>query len=305
MRSNNKEKIRKEFPAIREKVGLARYSSYRIGGAADLFFDAESSDDFVKIVKAAKKNNLPFFVLGGGSNVLFGDKGFRGLVVRTKFSSLNVSETESGGKITAEAGAKLGDLAAEAREHSLAGLEWAAGIPGTVGGAIRGNAGAGSGSMKDVVKTVNVLDLGGKDCEIKTFENIDCRFDYRSSVFKTDRNLIVLSCEIRLEAGDPEKIKKITDENMGKRKTAQPLNFPSAGSVFKNPSGDSAGRLIEECGLKGKKVGGVAVSQKHANFIVNLGKGKSDDVIELIRIIKTEVKKKSGIELEEEIEIVK
>ena len=255
---------------FQRNILLKKYTTFRIGGAAKYFWVAKTKKELIEAVKFAKKHKLPFFILGGGSNVLVSDQGYQGLVIKFRTPLLS----------------KFVDK----------GLEWAAGIPGTVGGAISGNAGAFDGSMADVVKNVEVLDTRSR--KIKIFKNKDCKFGYRDSIFKKNANLIILSVELRLERGDPKKIKK----HLSYRKKTQPLNFSTAGSVFQNTPKFSAARLIEDCGLKGKKIGKAQISKKHANFIVNLGGAKAKDVLKLINLIKKEVKNKFGIKLEEEIQ---
>ena len=198
-------------------------------------------------------------------------------------------------------------------EKNLSGLEWAAGIPGTVGGAVWGNAGAFGKSMKDIVQAVEVLD--SQNFKIKKFKNKDCKFDYRESIFKKKKNLIILSANLVLEKGKKEKIKKQIKNNLQYKREFQPLSFPSAGSVFKNHppiriskkilagKSFSAGELIEKCNLKGKTIGRAKISEKHANFIVNLGKARSKDVMKLINLTKKKVKKKFSVNLKEEIKI--
>ena len=261
----------KELPGVKKNVLLKNYTTFKIGGKAKYFFVAKTKKDLVEAIKLAKKMKLPFFVLGGGSNILVSDKGFNGLVI------------------------KFGQPLSS---YIPKGLEWAVGIPGTIQGAVCGNAIAFKKSMKDVVKEVEVFDT--KTEKVKIFKNKDCRFSYRNSIFRKKKNLIILSVKIKSKKSDAKKIKQYLDY----RKKTQPLNFPSAGSVFKNPTGFSAGKLIEDCGLKGKKVGNVKISEKHANFIVNLGRGKAKDVMKLIKIIKNRVKKKFGVTLEEEIELL-
>ena len=281
--------IQKLLPGIKKNVLLKNYTTFKIGGRAKYFYAAKDKEDLIRAITLAKKMKLPFFILGGGSNLLISDRGFNGLVI--KFGqplSLYVSK----------------------------GLEWAVGIPGTIQGAVCGNAGAFKQSMQDAVKEVEVFDV--KTGEIKNFKNKDCQFSYKDSIFKKKKNLIVLSVKIKNRASEgsededenevliaskksnAQKIKEYLDY----RKERQPLNFPSAGSVFKNPPGFSAGELIDECGLKGKKIGNVKISEKHANFIVNLGRGEAKDVMRLIKIIKNRVKKKFGVVLEEEIVIL-
>jgi len=281
--------IQKLLPGIKKNVLLKNYTTFKIGGRAKYFYAAKDKEDLIGAIALAKKKKLPFFILGGGSNLLISDRGFNGLVI--KFGqplSLYVSK----------------------------GLEWAVGIPGTIQGAVCGNAGAFKQSMQDAVKEVEVFDV--KTGEIKNFKNKDCQFSYKDSIFKKKKNLIILSVKIKNRASEgsededenevliaskksnAQKIKEYLDY----RKERQPLNFPSAGSVFKNPPGFSAGELIDECGLKGKKIGNVKISEKHANFIVNLGRGEAKDVMRLIKIIKNRVKKKFGVVLEEEIVIL-
>jgi len=266
---------------------LKKYTTFKIGGPAKYFFVAKNKKDLIKAIKVAKKLKLPFFILGGGSNLLVSDKGFNGLVIKYgQPLSLYVSK----------------------------GLEWAAGLPGTIQGAVYGNAGAFQKSMKDVVKEVEVFDT--KTGKVQIFKNKDCKFSYRNSIFRKKKNLIILSVKIKSKKSNPKKIKQYLDY----RKKTQPLNFPSAGSVFKNPvaflageldkedkssfSAFAAARLIEECELKGKRVGNVKISEKHANFIVNLGRGKAEDVKKLINLAKKKVKNKFGINLEEEIQFL-
>ena len=204
----------------------------------------------------------------------------------------------------AEAGVMLGELVNILAKTGLSGLEWAAGIPGTVGGAIFGNAGAFNKSMKDVVKSVEALEVKNEKCKVKNFKNRDCKFSYRDSIFKNNKNLIILSVTLQMKRGDKKEIENKIKKNLEQRNKTQPLNFPSGGSIFKNPPGFFAGELVKRCGLKGKKIGNVKISEKHSNFIVNLGNGKAKDVIKLIKLIKQKVKKKFGVTLEEEIQFL-
>ncbi len=281
-------------------VSLKNYTTFRIGGEAEYFLKAETKEDLIEAIKLAKKMKLPFFVLGGGSNLLVADRGYKGLIIKFQNpnSKIQTNSKFQIPKICVEASKPLALVVLEATKQSLTGLEWASGIPGTVGGAIYGNAGAFGESMEDVIKTVTVLEHG----EIKIFLNKNCNFDYRDSIFKKKKNLIILSATLQLKKGNKKNIKNKIDEYSKYRKDRQPLNFPSAGSIFKNPSGFSAGELIDKCGLKGKKIGNVKISEKHANFIVNLGGGEAKDVIKLIKLIKREVEKKFKVILEEEIQ---
>ena len=289
---------------FKKNVLLKNYTTFRIGGPAKYFFKAKTKEDLIKAIQAAKKLNLPFFILGEGSNILFSDKGFKGLVIKIQSSKIENKETENKNKIIyVEAGVKLSHLVKLSLKNSLTGLEWAAGIPGTVGGAIRGNTGAFGGSMSDIVRSVEVLHL--PESEIKNYELKNCKFSYKENIFKKNKNLIILSCILELKKGDKKEIEEKIKYFLDYREKNHPLEFFSAGCIFKNPKKKSAGELIEKCGLKGKEIGDARISEKHANFIVNLGKAHSEDVLKLINLIKKEVKKKFGIELKEEIYFIK
>ncbi|PIV12637.1 MAG: UDP-N-acetylenolpyruvoylglucosamine reductase [Candidatus Nealsonbacteria bacterium CG03_land_8_20_14_0_80_36_12] len=299
--------IQKELPRIKSNISLAKYTTFKIGGPAQYFFIAKEKKDVIEAIKMAKKNGLPFFVLGEGSNLLVSDKGFNGLVIKFQVSNFKFQDPE----VVAEAGTILEELVKGSMKRGLTGLEWAAGIPGTVGGAIRGNAAAFGSSIGNLVKRVEVLkcgeirslkEIGSQNQKIRIFKNKDCKFSYRDSIFKKNPNLIILAVELQIEKGDKKKIKKEITKNLDYRKKNHPLNFPSAGSVFKNPPQFSAGFLIEKCGLKGKTIGQAQISKKHSNFIVNLGGAKAKDVKKLINLAKKKVKEKFGVELEEELE---
>ena len=312
---------------FRKNVSLKNYTTFKIGGRAKYFFTAKTKEDLFCAITAAKKLKLPFFVLGGGSNLLVSDKGYNGLIINFQFPSLCLQKRRGRrnaflrppkrrgrrnaflrppifnfqkNKIIVGAGTRLGELVNASAERRLTGLEWAVGIPGTVGGAVFGNAGAFQKSMKDIVKEVEVLDV--KDLRFKIYDFKKCKFGYRNSIFKHKKNLIILSVVLKLKKEKKSEIKKKIKEYLNYKKERQPLDYPSAGSIFKNPSGFSAGELIEKCGLKGKRIGGAQISEKHANFIVNLGNARAKDVKKLINLIKKEVKKKFGASLDEEIQ---
>lgn len=291
--------IEKELVGVQKNIELAPHTTFKIGGPADYFFVAKTKEDLVKAIKAARKLKLPFFILAGGSNLLISDKGFKGLVIKNQSSEFKITDS----RIITETGVVLRELVNDSAELGLTGLEWLAGIPGTIGGAVRGNAGAFGKSMADLVKTVEVLEINSK-LEIKNYKLEDCKFSYRSSIFKKKENLAILSIELQLEKGNKKGIEESIKRHLSYRKEKHPLNFPSAGSIFKNPENSSAGKIIEQCGLKGKKTGQAQISEKHANFIINLGGAKAEDVLELINLIKQEVKEKIGVELEEEIKIL-
>ena len=296
--------FRKILPDLKENVLLKNHTTFKIGGPAKYFYIAKTSQDLIKAVKTAKQNNLQFFILGGGSKMLISDKGFNGLIIKINNNGTRLNLVP---KISAEAGVKLSDLIHLCLKQSLSGLEWAAGIPGaTIGGAIRGNAGAFGETMSNIVVQVrafNCLTSG-----LAQFNNSECEFDYRNSIFKKNPDLIIISADLKLEKTNKpfvhtqqevkQKIKQVFDY----RKNHHPMNFPSAGSIFVNPEGQSAGSLIEQCGLKGKQIGNAQISEKHANFIINLGNASANHVIQLIELAKKQVKKKFNIELKEEIQ---
>jgi len=338
--------IEKKLPNLQKNISLKNYTTFKIGGPAKYFLTAGNKEEIKKAVELAKKLNLNYFILGGGSNILVSDKGFDGIVIKIQNSKFKVQNQNSKLKtIYAEAGVKLGTLVEYSIEKSLTGLEWAIGIPGTLGGAIRGNAGAFNYSISDFVKIVGVLDIQEEKIKnakgsnhlkpnkiqndrlkFKIFENKDCEFGYRESIFKHKKNLIILAAEIQLEKGDSKISKKRIQKYLQRRKSVQPFEYPSAGSVFKNilfseisPEALKkcskieqfrqvgkipAGWLIENVGLKGKKIGGAQISEKHANFIINTGNAKAEDVTILISLIKQKVRNNFGLQLMEEIEYV-
>jgi len=286
------------LPGIKKNVKLAPFTTFKIGGRAKYFLVAKIKEDLIEAIKAAKGFKLPFFILGGGSNILVADEGFDGLVIRLQVTGHRLQ----GNRIFTEAGTPLSQIVNLAFKNNLTGLEWAIGIPGTVGGAIWGNAGAFEKSISDIIEKVEVFDVKNK--KIKIFRNKDCKFGYRESVFKKNKYLIILSAKLKLKKDKKSEIKKRIKEFLEYRKETQPLNFPSAGSIFKNPPGFSAAELIEKCGLKGKKIGKAQISKKHANFILNLGGASAEDVKNLIDLAKQKVKNNFGIDLEEEITIL-
>lgn len=275
---------------------MTRHTTFRIGGNADVFVCPENILELEKIVAKLNCQNLPYFVIGNGSNLLVSDKGIEGVVICTeKINSITVSEN----KIFAEAGAKLSALASEATKNSLTGLEFAAGIPGTVGGGVFMNAGAYDGELKNVITTVKILREG----KIIDLSAEQCAFGYRSSVFQATGD-IILGAEFLLSPGDRDKISSKIHDFAARRKLKQPLEFPSAGSAFKRPEGYFAGKLIDDSGLRGFSVGGAQVSEKHCGFIINKGGATAADVLNLIKYIKTSVYVRFGVKLQEEIKLI-
>ncbi len=301
-------------------IDLKQHSNYKIGGQARHFYVAKNIDGITKAVEKAKKEKLPIFILGGGTNLLINDKGFDGLVLKPEIKKLQVS----GVKCQVGAGVLISDLLNFCVEKGLSGLEWAGGLPGTVGGAIRGNAGAFGGEIKDSIMEVVSLDIFGKTPKNIKRDNSKCQFGYRNSIFKVnDGKEVVLETTLALKKGDKKAIRAAIEEKIKYRQERQPLEYPNIGSIFKNIDlrlvpkklhGELAhviktdpfpvvptAHLISECGLKGVSWGGAMISPKHPNFIVNVLDAKAEDVKILIKLVKAGVKEKFGIKLEEEI----
>lgn len=274
---------------------MARHTTWKIGGPAQILAMPEDRESIRFLVEFANEEGFPYFVLGNGSNLLVTDKGFDGLVIKlgTNFADYRVE----GNIITVSAGMLLPQLAQKALQYNLAGLEFAAGIPGSLGGAITMNAGAHGGSFHELVECVEILTPEG---EFKRFSSEDMDYGYRRSSIKGTKK-IVIEAILACREGNPTDIKARMDELKRWRMEKQPLGEPNAGSVFKNPPGFSAGQLIDLAGLKGLTVGGAQVSTKHANFIVNKGYATANDVLEIIERIQHSVHLKSGIELEPEV----
>ncbi len=286
---------------IRENEPLSKHSSFKIGGPAKIAVFPKTYDEFVEVLRAVKSCNYKYMVVGNGSNLLFDDEGFDGIIIFTK----HVNATEYVHKsdktvIRVECGKSLTELASETgKKHSLTGLEFAFGIPGTVGGAVYMNAGAYGGQMSDIVVETEYFDSFSG--EVKSISRGAHRFDYRHSIFAEHPEYIILSTTLEMKDGDVEEIFAAMTGNMTSRREKQPLEYPSAGSTFKRPTGYFAGKLIEDCGLKGYTVGGAQISEKHAGFTVNIGGATSADVLTVIEHTRAVVLKKFGVELECEI----
>jgi len=290
---------------IKQNEPLSEYCTYRIGGPARVLFLAANEREIVAGIEIAKEKNFKMMILGGGSNILFSDRGFDGLVLKLANNFIKIAEEkENRAVVLAGAGAPLAALVKFALDNSLAGMEWAAGIPGTAGGAIRGNAGAFGREIGAAVLRVRALEISGKSIVPAIVGKEDCAFGYRESVFKRNKNLVITAAKFVLEKGNANEIADKIKECAEKKRISQPLDFPSAGSVFKNPEGFFAAKIIEDCGLKGRSAGGAQISEKHANFIVNRGNARADDVLALIAQIKAAAKEKFAVDLKEEIEIV-
>ena len=279
----------------REQASMKDYTSFQIGGPADLFIQPETIESLVFCRNLLQQNEIPFHIIGAGSNLLVGDKGIRGAVIRlTKpFSTI----TQDGNSLTADAGVSLARLAAFALEAGLSGLEFASGIPGTLGGAVYMNAGAYGGEMKDVVTETLYADAAGNLLSLKKDAH---EFGYRKSFFST-QDAVILRSTVVLTPGDPQQIRATMQDLNNRRREKQPLIYPSAGSTFKRPEGHFAGQLIEEAGLKGLSVGGACVSEKHAGFVVNTGGATAEDVRTLMQHVIQAVYEKFGVTLEPEV----
>ncbi|MCF6277529.1 MAG: UDP-N-acetylmuramate dehydrogenase [Anaerolineales bacterium] len=284
---------------LQENVSLAAYTSARIGGDADALIIVNSADELAETISRLWELETPFFLLGGGSNILVSDAGFRGVIVLNKAKEIRFNAGENP-SVWAESGVTMSRLAHQAATRGFSGLEWAATVPGTVGGAVYGNAGAFDGDMAGSLLRVEMLTKRGREA----WSVSDMEYAYRSSTLKgVAINCVILSAEMMLKTGDPAQIQERMRSFIQKRKNTQPRGA-SLGSMFKNPEGDYAGRLIEAAGLKGTRIGNVEISTLHANFFVNHGKTKAADLKALIELTQKTVQEKFGVSLELEIELV-
>ncbi len=321
MENNNK---------LQKNVNLSKYTTYKTGGLARYFVQIDNVEDLLECLGSAQKSNIPVFVLGGGSNILIHDKGFKGLVLKVLNKKLSVDQLNSDTfEITVGAGWGLNNLINQLNEKSISCLEKLFGIPGTIGGSIRGNAGAGDFEIKDVIEKVYNIDwlkFNNYNFEIKDYSPKECAFGYRDSIFKRKEN-IIWEAKIIGKLADKDFLSETKKNILAKRLKSQPYDFPNAGSVFANPKlaefdlikinpeellivenkGEKqvpAGWLIDQCGLKGYSINGAKVSDKHANFIINFDHAKSEDIFNLINFIKEKVFEKFKIILQEEIQLI-
>jgi len=285
--------------AVQENISLAPYTSARIGGAADILVTVTSADQLAEAMKITWDYGMPIYLLGGGSNLLVSDKGVRGVVVLDRAKEV-IFEGGDQPSVWCEAGVVFSNLANRCASKGLSGLEWAATVPGTLGGAVYGNAGAFGGDMSNNLIWADVLTKNGR--EKLTVEQLE--YGYRTSILKRgEKQAIVLSAMLRLKNSSKEEVSAKINEFSERRKATQPPGA-SMGSMFKNPAGDHAGRLIESAGLKGTRIGNAEISMKHGNFFINHGDTKAEDVRALIRLVQKTVSEKFGIELELEVELV-
>ena len=297
------EKIINEIMA--EKIGdvivepkLSKYTTYKVGGKARLLVYPKTVDKIISLLEIIERENIKYFILGNGSNVLFSDDFYDGIIIKLDhFNKLEITDTN----IKVGAGCSLIKVVLESVKNNLTGLEFAAGIPGTIGGAIFMNAGAYNFEMKNIVKDVTVLT---PELKVITLTNNEMQFNYRESFLQHHKGYICLEATLKLNKGNREVSEEIIKDRKLKRKKTQPLEYPSAGSVFRNPEGMYSGKIIEDLNLKGYKVGGAMISKKHANFIINTGNATASDIKEIIDYVKEKVKEKYNINLRVEQRLI-
>lgn len=279
---------------------MKKHTTFKIGGLAECFIKIEKIEELKEILKLANENNIPLTIIGNGSNVLVSDKGIPGITLIIKLEKIDIQENEENIQIEVGAGEKLGKLAQVCLQKEITGLEEISGIPGTIGGAIRMNAGAHGREMKDIVKTVKCLDFQGNE---KKFTKEELEFNYRSSLFKREK-YIITEITLELQKGKKEEIKAKMNEYKKYRIEKQPIEYPSAGSTFKRGTNFITAKLIDEAGLKGYAIGDAEVSTKHAGFVINKGKATAKDVLTLVKYIQDKVYEKFDKKIELEIEII-
>ncbi len=286
--------------SFEEKVSMSRYTSFKAGGEAAFVAEAANEEQLKRILKITSNLEIPHILIGNGSNVLFKDSGYEGIVIRLSqdFAYVNVTDE---GRVVCGAAILLSSLSRELMKKELAGFEFASGIPGSLGGALFMNAGAYGGEMKQVVESVRAISADGSSERI--FSNEEMKFGYRHSVL-SENGYIAVEAVLNMEKGSGEKIAERMKELSARRNSKQPVNYPSAGSTFKRPEGHFAGKLIEDAGLKGVSVGGAEVSSLHSGFIINKGGATATDILDLITLVRNRVYDESGIMLEPEVRII-
>ncbi len=285
---------------VRYDEPLKNHTTFKIGGNCIALIEPREVSDIVETIKICRENSIKFFVIGNGSNLLVPDEGYNGVIIKLKseFSTIQVD----GEYLIVNSGAKLSEVYTVAYENSLTGFEFASGIPGTIGGAIYMNAGAYGGEMKDIVESVQVLDLD--NFELRELKNEELEFSYRKSIIQR-KNYIVTTIKLKLQKGNKEEINAVYEDLRERRNSKQPLNFGSAGSTFKRPEGHFASKLIEDAGLKGYHINDAWVSEKHSGFVVNKGNASYKEVMKLIEYVQKVVFEKFGVKLETEVRILK
>ncbi|MEE1312910.1 MAG: UDP-N-acetylmuramate dehydrogenase [Lachnospiraceae bacterium] len=274
------------------------HTTFKVGGPVDVFVKPESVEQIKEVMKAANEFQIPVYIIGNGSNLLVGDKGYRGVIIQI-YKNMNQIQCQ-GNEITAQAGALLSTIAKLALEQELGGFEFASGIPGTLGGAVTMNAGAYGGEMKQVLKSAVILT---KEGEVKTLTTEELKLGYRKSII-IDEDYIVLEAVIELTPDAKEEIQEKMNEYALARRTKQPLEYPSAGSTFKRPTGYFAGKLIDDAGLRGFSYGGAQVSEKHCGFVINKGDATAKDIVTLMKMVNEKVMNQFGVSLEPEVKMI-
>lgn len=294
-----------EYFQINQKIlynePMKKHTSFKIGGNADLFISVQNEEELKQALNYAKQKQIPVTIIGNGSNILVSDEGIKGLVIKIDIQYFGIQNNEDEFEVIVGSGNKMMALAIQLKNHEISGFEQLSGIPGTIGGAIYMNAGAYGKEMKDIVVSTKCMNMDGKIFELSNKEQ---EFQYRSSIFNKNK-YIILETKLKLQKGKKENIEQQMNEYLNQRKQKQPLEYPSAGSTFKRQEGIITAKLIDECGLKGYKIGGAMVSEKHAGFIVNTGDATAKDVIELIKYVKDKVFEKFNVKIEEEIKLLK
>ena len=285
--------------SIKYNEPMKKHTTMKVGGPCDCMVEPSSIEEIQKVLEYVKENNIKYYIIGNGSNLLVKDEGVHALIIKiaNKFSGFEVN----GEYIKAYSGCSVPKLSQIAKENSLSGLEFACGIPGSVGGGIRMNAGAYGSEMVNVVEKVGFLDENGN---LKEIDGKDAHFTYRHSMFVDNPQYVVVYAIYKLQKGNKDEISKIMEENMNSRKQKQPIEYPNFGSVFKRPEGYFVGKLVDDCGLKGYKIGGAQVSTKHSGFMINIGDATCKDVLDLIEYVKEKVYEKFNVKLQEEVVIL-
>ena len=279
---------------------MNKHTTLKIGGPAETFIKVTTIEEVKKVVEIANENNTPLYIVGNGSNLLVKDDGIQGIVLKLQLDNIEIEKKDKDVMVNVESGVMMGFLAQKLMQEGITGFEELSGIPGTIGGAVRMNAGAHGKEMKDIIQTTTYIDMNGN---IHTLTNKEQQFSYRSSIF-TKEKYIILEATLKLQYGEKENIKQTMEKYLYWRKENQPLEYPNAGSTFKRGENFITAKLIDECGLKGYTIGGAQVSTKHAGFIINTGNATAKDVINLVEYVKAQVLKQTGKHIELELEII-
>lgn len=285
---------------VKYNIPMKNYTSFKIGGPAEYFVQIKNVEELQEALKIHQQTKEPLTIIGNGSNLLVNDNGIKGIVLQINIKKLEIQEEKDSVKVIVGSGNKLGELAQKLAQKEIAGFEFASGIPGTIGGAIRMNAGAHDTEMKDIVQTITYVDKMGK---IHKMTAEQAKFQYRKSIF-AEKDYIIIEAELKLQKGNKKEIQEKMQEYAKYRKEKQPLEYPSAGSTFKRGEDFITAKLIDECGLKGYQIGGAQISEKHAGFIINKGNATAEDVLKLIEYTKEQVYKKFNKVIETEIEVI-